>query len=156
MKTLLLSTIALSLGLTACMPATTSMSSSSASAPMSAKLTTFTGTVSAANEVPAIISAVNGTVMLVLNEDLKTASVSGMVMGLSGAPAAQHIHVAFKGANGPVLKPLSSTVSGTNMYTISGGFNLTDAEIIDLKAKKFYFNIHTAANPGGEGRAQLE
>ena len=42
------------------------------------------------------------------------------------------------------------------MYTISGGFNLTDAEIADLKAKKFYFNIHTPVNPGGEGRAQLE
>ena len=33
---------------------------------------------------------------------------------------------------------------------------LTDAQIADLNAGKWYFNIHTAANPGGEIRGQLK
>ena len=32
---------------------------------------------------------------------------------------------------------------------------LTDAQIADLVAGKWYFNIHTAANPGGEVRGQV-
>jgi|GEM_PF-1972604 len=157
MKTLLASAALLTLSLTACMPSTSSSMSKPSEPAMMAKMSTYSGTVSAANEVPAVTSSVSGTVTLTLNEDAKTAQVTGMVMNLSGAPVASHIHApALKGSNAGVLKPLTYTASGTNMYTISGGFNLTDADIADLKAKKFYFNIHTAANPGGEGRAQLE
>ena len=161
MKTLLASAALLTLSLTACMPSTSmGMSNSGMMKPadtMMAKMSTFSGTVSGSNEVPAVTSSVSGNVTLTLNEDAKTAQVTGMVMNLSGAPVASHIHApALKGSNAGVLKPLTYTASGTNMYTISGGFSLTDAEIADLKAKKFYFNIHTPANPGGEGRAQLE
>ncbi len=158
MKTLLASATLLTLSLTACMPATsTAMTKPSEPAMMMAKMSTYSGMVSGSNEMPAVASSVSGTVTLTLNEEAKTAQVTGMVMNLSAAPVASHIHApALKGANGPVLKPLTYTASGTNMYTISGGFNLTDAEIADLKAKKFYFNIHTPTNPGGEGRAQLE
>ena len=33
---------------------------------------------------------------------------------------------------------------------IKGSATLTDAQIADLNAGKWYFNVHTAANPGGE------
>jgi len=156
MKTLLASAALLTLSLTACMPSTSTAMTKPTNT-MMAKMSTFSGTVSATNEVPAATSSVSGTVTLTLNEDAKTAQVTGMVMNLSGAPVASHVHApALKGSNAGVLKALTYTASGTNMYTISGGFSLTDAEIADLKAKKFYFNIHTAANPGGEGRAQFE
>lgn len=157
MKTLLASAALLTLSLTACMPNTSSSMMKPSEPAMMAKMSAYSGTISGTNEVPANTSGVSGNVTLTLNEDAKTAQVTGMVMNLSGAPVASHIHApALKGANAGVLKPLTYTPSGTNMYTISGGFSLTDAEIADLKAKKFYFNIHTAANPGGEGRAQLE
>ena len=32
---------------------------------------------------------------------------------------------------------------------------LTDAQAADLEAGKWYFNIHTAANPGGEIRGTV-
>jgi hypothetical protein len=38
---------------------------------------------------------------------------------------------------------------------MSGSATLTDAQAADLEAGKFYFNIHTAANKGGEVRGQL-
>ena len=39
--------------------------------------------------------------------------------------------------------------------TLKGEATLTDAQAADLKAGKWYFNIHTAANKGGELRGQL-
>jgi hypothetical protein len=38
---------------------------------------------------------------------------------------------------------------------ITGGATLTDAQAADLTAGLYYFNIHTAANPGGEMRGQM-
>ncbi len=38
---------------------------------------------------------------------------------------------------------------------IKGAAKLTDAQIADLTAGKWYFNVHTAAHPGGEIRGQL-
>jgi hypothetical protein len=38
---------------------------------------------------------------------------------------------------------------------MNGEATLTDQQIADLTAGKWYFNIHTAAHPGGEIRGQL-
>ncbi|MDB5424047.1 MAG: hypothetical protein JWQ29_1463, partial [Phenylobacterium sp.] len=38
---------------------------------------------------------------------------------------------------------------------IKGTATLTDAQIADLNAGKWYFNVHTAANPGGEIRGTV-
>ncbi len=72
--------------------------------------------------------------------------------GLSGPPTMAHFHgPAAPGANGPpvvVVKDPTSPVSGTAI--------LTPAQEADLLAGKWYFNVHTAANPGGEIRGQVE
>ena len=39
---------------------------------------------------------------------------------------------------------------------IKGEATLTDAQIADLTGGKWYLNIHTAANRGGEIRGQVE
>ena len=38
---------------------------------------------------------------------------------------------------------------------IKGEATLTDAQAADLQAGKWYFNVHTAANKGGEIRGQV-
>ncbi|MDP3739131.1 MAG: CHRD domain-containing protein [Hyphomonadaceae bacterium] len=71
--------------------------------------------------------------------------------GLTGPAMAAHIHgPADPGANAPPVVPFASAVS-----PISGTATLTDAQAADLAAGKYYVNIHTAANRGGEIRGQI-
>lgn len=71
---------------------------------------------------------------------------------LTGPATMAHIHgPAEPGANGGVVVPLT-VASATQL---AGKVTLTDAQIADLKAGKYYVNIHTAANKGGEIRGQI-
>ena len=71
--------------------------------------------------------------------------------GLSGPAVAAHIHgPADPGANAPPVVPFANAAS-----PITGTATLTDAQAADLKAGKYYVNVHTAANKGGEIRGQI-
>ncbi len=71
--------------------------------------------------------------------------------GLTGPAAAAHIHgPADPGANAPPVVPFPSAAS-----PITGTATLTDAQAADLAAGKYYVNVHTAANKGGEIRGQI-
>ena len=54
------------------------------------------------------------------------------------------------GANAPPVIVIKSLAS-----PITGSATLTPAQVADLTAGKWYFNVHTAAHPGGEIRGQL-
>ena len=64
---------------------------------------------------------------------------------------AAHFHgPAGAGVNAPPvvnLTPLESPITGSAV--------LTDAQVADLKAGRWYINIHTAQNPKGEIRGQV-
>jgi hypothetical protein len=91
----------------------------------------------------------SGDVLAML--DGKTFSYTVNYKGLTGPAVAAHFHDApAPGGNGPPVVP--ATVSPS---PIKGTATLTDAQIADLNAGKIYFNIHTAANPGGEIRGTL-
>ena len=60
-----------------------------------------------------------------------------------------HIHRAAAGTNGPVVFDFSAQFSGTGVMSLA-----LAAEILANPAG-FYFNIHTAAHPGGAVRGQL-
>ena len=71
--------------------------------------------------------------------------------GLSGPAMAAHIHgPADPGGNAPPVVPFPSAVSPSTVTA-----TLTDAQAADLKAGKYYVNVHTAANKGGEIRGQI-
>src|SRR5262245_8718269 len=71
--------------------------------------------------------------------------------GLTGPAAAAHIHgPADPGANAPPVVPFANAAS-----PITGTATLTDAQAADLAAGKYYVNVHTAANRGGEIRGQI-
>lgn len=70
---------------------------------------------------------------------------------LTGPAMAAHIHgPADPGANAPPVVPFPNAVS-----PITGTATLTDAQVADLTAGKYYVNVHTAANRGGEIRGQI-
>jgi len=72
--------------------------------------------------------------------------------GLSGAPTAAHFHgPAQPGANAGVAVPIPNPATSP----VQGSATLNEAQAADLLAGRYYINIHTAANPGGEIRGQV-
>ena len=111
----------------------------------------FKGTLTAAAEVPPVTGAGTGTATVTLDTATKQITFTVTYSGLSGPAKAAHIHCgAAAGANAGVAVPFKTTDS-----PITGSAALTDPQIADLEAGKCYVNIHTAANGGGELRAQL-
>lgn len=107
-------------------------------------------TLSGANEVPPVMTSASGGGMITVGDD---GSVSGSVTTTGVAGTAAHIHEAPAGKNGPVIVPL--TKEG-DTYKVPAGAKFTEAQMASFKAGNLYVNVHSAANPGGEIRGQLE
>lgn len=72
--------------------------------------------------------------------------------GLTGPATAAHFHgPAEPGKNAGVAVAIPNATTSPN----EGSATLTDAQAADLEAGKYYVNVHTAANPGGEIRGQV-
>lgn len=109
-----------------------------------------TVTLSGANEVPAVTTSAAGTATVTINADH---TVSAKVVATGMTATASHIHEGAMGTNGPVIVPFVK--SGDNTFEAPPGAKLTDAQYESYKAGKLYVNVHSAAHPGGEIRAQL-
>jgi len=103
-----------------------------------------------ANEVPAVSTSASGEGTVTVNDD-HTVSAHIKVTGMN--PTAAHIHQGAAGTNGKVIVPF--TKSGDNEFSAPAGAKLTDEQYAAYKAGNLYVNVHSAAHPGGEIRAQL-
>jgi hypothetical protein len=115
----------------------------------------YTATMTSAEEVPPNASTGKGRAELTLNSATKELTWNITWEGLTGDAVAAHIHgPADKGANAGVQVQLG--VQGTPPKSpLMGKATLTDAQIADLNAGKFYVNVHTPMNKGGEIRGQV-
>ncbi len=112
---------------------------------------TLTGQLSASQEVPPTVSSGTGTAEAWLNKDTNVLTWKVSFSGLTGPATAGHFHgPAAAGANAGVVVPFAGTAS-----PLEGQATLTPAQAADLLAGKWYANIHTAANKGGEIRGQM-
>ena len=110
----------------------------------------FRARLSGANEVPAVNTKAKGlvTAVVVGNE----VTINGVFDSLSGPVTNCHFHKGVEGANGGTFTNFLTNVRGNRIYVKT---TLTNAQLSDLMEDSVYFNVHTAANPGGEIRGQM-
>jgi hypothetical protein len=129
---------------------------------------TFTAALSAANEVPPIAgpeAGGRGDATITIDQ---TAATVTFVVNINGLPAGTpiniaHIHEAAAGTNGSVR--VATTLSagqvtvgstGTASFTsVATGVDSALMQAIINNPAGFYFNAHSALNPGGVVRGQL-
>jgi hypothetical protein len=108
-------------------------------------------TLSGANEVPPVSSSAAGNGSVSVKDD---GSVTAKVTVTGMTATAAHIHMAAAGSNGPVIVPFTKT--GDNTFEAAAGAKMTPEQMAAYKAGNTYVNVHSAAHPGGEVRAQLK
>ena len=107
----------------------------------------------ASSEVPPKDSAGMGTMTGTLNTETNEFTYHIEFSGLTGPAVAAHFHgPAAEGANAKPQLPIKGTPITS---PIDGKATLTAEQAKDLLDGKWYFNLHTAANPGGEIRGQI-
>ncbi|PWJ57758.1 CHRD domain-containing protein [Dyadobacter jejuensis] len=112
----------------------------------------------AAQEVPAGASTATGLMDVVYNKTTKMLSLTVWYQGLTGTPTGAHIHgVAAAGVNAGVQVNMSTLIPMATMGAFSHTVLVDETAIkeADLLAGRYYVNIHTAMNPGGEIRGQI-
>ncbi|WP_234369109.1 CHRD domain-containing protein [Brumimicrobium mesophilum] len=115
----------------------------------------FDGVLSGDQEVPAVSTMATGVVKVSLSSDFSTINYSAQVEGLSGAIMGAHFHNEAAGANGPVVVDLTGDVNGNIISGTITGAAVTQDLIREFLEGNIYLNVHTAANMGGEIRAQI-
>ncbi|MEZ2144626.1 CHRD domain-containing protein [Bradyrhizobium sp. DN5] len=103
------------------------------------------------NEVPPNSSSGSGKAEASYDTVTKVLTYTVTYAGLTGPAMGAHFHGPGEaGKNAGIVLPFKTVQS-----PIQGSATLTDAQAADLLTGKWYANIHTAANPGGELRGQM-
>jgi hypothetical protein len=119
--------------------------------PVRADTVTLKATMNGTSEVPPNDSKGTGTVTVTYDTGSKLMSWKGSYSGLSGPATAAHFHgPAEPGKNSGVAVPIPNPTA-----SFEGSATLTDAQSADLLAGRYYANVHTEANKGGEIRGQV-
>jgi len=109
-------------------------------------------TLDAKSETPPNASTATGMADIDYDAASKKLTWKLTYSGLTGPATAAHFHgPAEPGKNAGVAVAIPNATTSPN----EGSATLTDAQAADLLAGKYYVNVHTAANPGGEIRGQV-
>lgn len=119
---------------------------------VNAEILHFTAKLDGASETPANPSLGKGDASVTLDTDSRHLTWTISYKDLSGPATMAHIH-------GPapvgVAAGVQIPISGDLTSPVSGGADIDDGQIGDLRAGLWYVNIHTAKYPKGEIRGQL-
>jgi hypothetical protein len=103
------------------------------------------------NEVPPNNSKATGSAEAKFDTVTRNLTWTVTYSGLSGPAIGAHFHGPGEpGKNAGIVIPFATLAN-----PIKGSAVLTDKQAGDLMAGKWYANIHTEANPGGEIRGQM-
>ncbi|HXQ83467.1 MAG TPA: CHRD domain-containing protein [Xanthobacteraceae bacterium] len=119
--------------------------------PSFAETVKFKADLKGSSEVPPNQATGSGSVTASYDTASKVLTWDGSYSGLSGPATAAHFHgPADPGKNAGVAVPITPATS-----PLHGTATLNDAQASDLMGGRWYVNIHTEANKGGELRGQL-
>jgi hypothetical protein len=117
----------------------------------SAETVTLKADLKGSNEVPPNSSPASGTAQATLNTETKVLTWTVSYKDLTGPAVGAHFHGPSEpGKNAGIVLPFKTVQS-----PIEGTATLSETQVADLLAGKWYANIHTAANPGGELRGNM-
>ena len=120
-----------------------------------------TVTLSGAQEVPAVTSTGTGSGQIVFNPTTKaiTYNFSWQLGSATATVTSMHFHGADDGSDSK-SSAVALGISGfptTSMGNLGGQtIALTDAQVSQLLAGKWYLNIHSSTVPGGELRGNIK
>ena len=110
------------------------------------------GWATGAEEIPNVNTTSRAFVRVTFNDVTNTLAYAVTQSGFSADQVtAAHIHRGAKGVNGSIVH----NILLTGFITAAGTINLSAADVQDLRAGNYYFNIHSTVNPGGYARLQL-
>jgi len=119
-------------------------------APVFAETVTFKADLKGSSEVPPTDSAGTGSANVTVDTNTKKLSWTVTSTGLSGDAVAAHFHgPAAAGKNADPVVDISAAIA-------KGSAEISDKQLADLQAGKWYVNIHTEKFPNGEIRGQVE
>ena len=117
-----------------------------------AETITYKAVINAQNQTTPNDSKGTGTAEVTYDTASKTLTWTINFDGLTGPAIMAHFHgPAAPGANAGVALMIGANPTSP----AKGTATLTDAQAADLQAGRWYINIHTAANRGGEIRGQV-
>jgi CHRD domain len=117
-----------------------------------AEVLTYKATLNAQNNPTPNDSKATGTAEVSYDTTSKMLTWTVTFDGLTGPSTAAHFHgPAAPGANAGVALLIGNNPTSP----AKGTATLTDAQAADLMGGRWYVNIHTAANRGGEIRGQV-
>ncbi|MEE9494362.1 MAG: CHRD domain-containing protein [Gammaproteobacteria bacterium] len=120
-----------------------------------AAIVNLSATIDGGQEVPAVTSLGSGAASMTFDDISNLLSWNITFNGLSGPATAAHFHgAAPAGSNAGVLLNIGN-ISGL-LDPMVGSATITAPQATDLLAGLWYINIHTALNPGGEIRGQVQ
>ena len=121
-------------------------------APASAEVVKLHADLRGGNEVPPNASKGSGKAEASFDTDTKVLTYTVTYSDLTGPALGAHFHGPSEaGKNAGIVLPFKSAQT-----PVHGTATLTETQAADLLAGKWYANIHTATNPGGELRGQME
>lgn len=125
---------------------------------VSAQVVTLRATINAAQESPASTSPATGSAIMLYDVAANTYDLFVTINNMANTATNSHIHEGAVGVPGAVVAPIGAeSVYVRSGNTLTGTFKgLTyGGDKAKLLKGEAYYNIHSAAFPGGEIRGQL-
>jgi hypothetical protein len=118
---------------------------------------TLTGNANGTQEVPIrVTTTATGTITGTYNRTTNILQYTITYTGLSSAPSAMHLHgPADPGVAANVKIPITGFQAAATGSVSRTDTLKTDADETDFLSGRWYYNIHTPANTGGEIRGQI-